>query len=340
MPTKETIFKTFILAIGISIIALLIIIAVLLRDIDYHLFDLKNITLANQPGSQKPVPQPTDLDEDDDPFIGSSSARVSIILFSDYECSFCVKYYNEIYKDLYTDYIEPETVKLVFRDFPLESHDNAIAAASAAECAENQGQFKAMFEYIFEHQKELKNNSPEMWARAIGLDIEEFNKCMNSAEILSEIEDDIEDGKNAGIFGTPSFVIDGMLYIGIRPYDEFKKLVDAAVFRNEIVISIKKTYDILTSDNKNMIFLDVRTPLEFSNGHIPGSKNIDIMSEDFSKQLKKLEKDYNFILYCKGNSRSMMAAEKMKALGFKSFFQLDGGFTAWQAADYPIEEED
>ncbi len=87
---------------------------------------------------------PAKISADDDPIIGNPDAPITIIEFSDFQCPFCARFHIQTLPTLMEEYIEKGTVKLVFRDFPIQSiHPNAVPASVAAECANEQDKFKA-----------------------------------------------------------------------------------------------------------------------------------------------------------------------------------------------------
>ena len=89
--------------------------------------------------------------------------------------------------------------------------------------------------------------------------------------------------------------------------------------------------------DKKCTVLDVRTPKEFSAGHIAGAVNIDIKSPDFEKKVEALDKDKPYIVHCARGGRSAAACEKMEKLGFKLLYDFSGGMNAWQTAGKPTE---
>ena len=98
-----------------------------------------------------------------------------------------------------------------------------------------------------------------------------------------------------------------------------------------------KKFEILKySDFKNkiessdVILIDVRTPMEYSQGHIQGSVNVDFKEEkDFQNYFKNLDKSETIFLYCRSGNRSKKSAEKLIDLGFNKIYDLDGGFIEW-----------
>ena len=79
--------------------------------------------------------------------------------------------------------------------------------------------------------------------------------------------------------------------------------------------------------------IDVRTPEEIEGGMIDDAIHIDFVSTDFEDRLKQLDKDANYIVYCRSGGRSSKTTEKMKKLGFKSVCNLDGGYLAYTAGN-------
>ncbi|HJR99622.1 MAG TPA: rhodanese-like domain-containing protein [Flavobacterium sp.] len=77
--------------------------------------------------------------------------------------------------------------------------------------------------------------------------------------------------------------------------------------------------------------LDVRTPSEFTEGHIEKATNIDWLGENFIKDSEKLDKNKTVYVYCKSGRRSLKASEKLAELGFKNIYNLDGGYLKWSS---------
>lgn len=95
-------------------------------------------------------------------------------------------------------------------------------------------------------------------------------------------------------------------------------------------------YDLIQT--KGGLILDVRTPDELSGGYIPGSKNIDFYSADFSGQIEKIDKNQAVFVYCAAGGRSGKTMQKMKDLGFKEIYNLSGGFGSYAAAGYEVKK--
>lgn len=84
--------------------------------------------------------------------------------------------------------------------------------------------------------------------------------------------------------------------------------------------------------------IDVRTPKEFSAGHINGAVNMHVYDKDFEQRVDKLEKDKPVYIYCKVGGRSAEAVEILKAKGFTEIIELEGGMDAWNDAGKPIKQ--
>jgi rhodanese-related sulfurtransferase len=102
------------------------------------------------------------------------------------------------------------------------------------------------------------------------------------------------------------------------------------------VVSIEQ-FEKMTAKKKNML-VDVRTPEEVSEGHLPGALNINFLGETFSQEIEALNKNKTYLLYCRSGSRTRKAADQMQKAGFKKVYMLEGGITAWNEAGKPVEK--
>lgn len=84
--------------------------------------------------------------------------------------------------------------------------------------------------------------------------------------------------------------------------------------------------------------LDVRTPGEFSEGHLRGARNIDFTSPEFRDRVRSLNRNRTYLVYCRSGNRSGNALEVFRELGFASVLHMDGGTLAWNAAGLPLEK--
>jgi thioredoxin 1 len=84
------------------------------------------------------------------------------------------------------------------------------------------------------------------------------------------------------------------------------------------------------------VIVDVRTPEEFSNGHLPNAKNFDWQGAQFDEQVSLLDMSKPVFIYCHSGKRSSAAASRMRTKGFKEVYELEGGITKWEAAHFPV----
>lgn len=159
------------------------------------------------------------IDETDN-YFGDLSAPVQIIIYDDFECPFCARFYDTINK------VKEEfknKVVIAFRHFPLRSHPNAVPAAMASECAAEQGKFWEMHDRIFEANKERNLNAEQYKkdAKDLGLEIVEFMKCFETNKYKDRIQEQMVEGKNISVTGTPGNFINGTPYPGAIPFDDY-----------------------------------------------------------------------------------------------------------------------
>ncbi len=167
-----------------------------------------------------------DVSVDDDAIKGDVNAPVTIVEFSDYECPFCARHFEETLPLIIEEYVDTGKVRIVFRDFPLEFHSYAQKASEAAECAGEQEKYWEMHDTLFENQKNLDVDSLKKYAEDIGLNTGEFDNCLDSDEMADEVKKDMEDGKDYGVSGTPGNFINGRFVSGAQPFSVFQQIIE------------------------------------------------------------------------------------------------------------------
>ncbi len=178
--------------------------------------------------AQAPVQptEPIDVSLDDDAVKGDKNAPVTIVEFSEYQCPFCKRYVDQTLVQIQEKYIDTGKVKYVFRDFPLDFHDNAKPAAMATECVREEGGDDAYWDYhdvLFENNTALDSDSLKKYASDMGYDIAD---CLDSEKYADEVDADTEEGKSYGVRGTPAFFINGKFLSGAQPFANFEKLIE------------------------------------------------------------------------------------------------------------------
>lgn len=140
------------------------------------------------------------------PFKGPANAAVTIAVFDDYQWPYCARL-EPFFQQVLDKY--PDNVKLVVKHFPLASHKFAYKAATAALAANLQGKFWEFHNKLFKHYKVINDAKIQDIAKALGLDMEKFNKDMQSPAIKKLIARDVSNGRQIGVRGTPTIFING-----------------------------------------------------------------------------------------------------------------------------------
>lgn len=188
------------------------------------------------------APKQLDIDYtqyvDDDPVLGDANAPVTIIEFSDYQCPYCRRFYNDTFPSILSEYIETGKVKLVFRDLPLlDKHPGAMPSAIAANCARAQGgdeMYFKMHNKIFDGQNEtsrtksveITDEQLQQYAADLGLDTATFNTCFTGGNEAEEVQKDLADADSIGVSATPSFLVNNWFIEGAEGFDTFQKIIE------------------------------------------------------------------------------------------------------------------
>ncbi len=167
------------------------------------------------------------------PALGSKNAKVVLVDFSDFECPFCKKYFDETFEQLKKDYVDTGKVIYYYRHFPLDFHSAAKPAAIASECANEQGKFWEYHDLIFKEQDKIAQKTPDEikqalkgFAVSLGLNTSNFNNCLDLEKYKANVEKDQKEGQTAGVNGTPTFFVNGLSVVGAQPYSVFKTIID------------------------------------------------------------------------------------------------------------------
>jgi len=187
--------------------------------------DVQADQVANNPPSSAPRYE-IQITEDD-PVLGNENAVVTIIEFSDYECPYCQRYHAQTFSQIVATY--GDRVRYVFKDLPLTSiHPNAVPAANAAHCAQEQNAFWDFHDLLFSMQQGLNESAYRAYANQLGLDSTAFGDCLSEGRYVSIVMQDtaILTAINAPL-STPTFFINGQYMAGAQPFSEFARLIDA-----------------------------------------------------------------------------------------------------------------
>lgn len=157
------------------------------------------------------------------PSIGPAGAPVTIIEFGDFQSTFSKMEESALQqvRDRYGD-----KVRVVFKDFPPLSSKEAMQAAEAARCANEQNKFRQMRDVVYADQSRLTVPDLKAAARQIGLDSAKFDSCLDSGKYASAIEADLEEGLRLGVRGAPSFFVNGLPHAGLQSTAGFEAMID------------------------------------------------------------------------------------------------------------------
>lgn len=157
------------------------------------------------------------------PSRGDAAAKVTIVVFSDFQCPFCSRALETIERVI-AGY--PGQVRLTYRHFPLSFHKDAPKAAEASMCANQQSKFWEYHDALYSHQDALSVDDLKGYAFAMGLDLKRFEGCLDSGEMKGVVQTDQKEGERLGVSGTPAFFVNGFMLSGAQPEEKFKRLID------------------------------------------------------------------------------------------------------------------
>jgi protein-disulfide isomerase len=182
---------------------------------------------------------PAEYPDEDGRALGDPNAPVTIEVFKDFQCSACKGYTEVIEPQVISELVEPGTVYYVFRQYPFMDDTSAVKdsdnAANASMCAAEQNRFwdyKAMlFANLNYVTGEFSNKRLIAFAESLGLEMGEFEQCLDQGRFQDEIDQDIDLGRQYGVTGTPSVHVNG---VNIKPgyvptFEEIKAAVEAAM---------------------------------------------------------------------------------------------------------------
>lgn len=192
-----------------------------------------------QPAAAPPAPTPQQVAElpptpDILPqrILGREDAPVTILEFASLTCGHCANFDQHTLPKLRKDYIDSGKVRLVFRDFPLGQL--ALVAAMVPHCAAPD-QYFGFLDVMFRTMPTWAGSNDPLSAigkvvRMGGMSEDTLHACFNNQALFNAIRDRAQaDGKEFGIDATPTFVINGKKVVGDVPYEEFTKIIDAAL---------------------------------------------------------------------------------------------------------------
>ena len=164
--------------------------------------------------------------------LGEPDAKITIVEFGDYQCTFCYKFHKETMNKIYEKYVIKGNVNFVFKDFPLNG-EPSIRASEASYCAQEQGKFWQYHNTLYdnwggENTGWITEDSLTMFAKNSGLELEEFDSCMKNSKFRQKVLDNEQFAKENNINATPSFLIfsgnEVYRIIGSQPFEKFEQV--------------------------------------------------------------------------------------------------------------------
>ena len=197
-------------------------------------------TAPQQP--QAPVaPKPEDVKKKltlgSFPIKGNKNAKVTITEFADFRCPFCEKFFSNSEPQLLKDYVDTGKVKFVFRNYAFLGPASTVAA-NAAECANDQGKFWDMYEYLYKNQPPESDTTMytteklSAAAGTLGMDTAQFSSCLDAKKFDKNVSADFAEGQAVGVSGTPTFYINGVQLVGAQPFASIKTVIDQELAKN------------------------------------------------------------------------------------------------------------
>ena len=162
-------------------------------------------------------------------FIGSQSAPVTIVEFTDFQCPFCQRFYTDTFKEIKKNHVDSGKIRFYSVDLPLPFQKNAFQAAEAGHCATEKGKYWELRNLMQAGSWKLDTVSLLEYGKELGLDQDEFRRCIVSGKYESEIQKGSSEAANKGVQATPAFLIgkstpggvEGEMIVGVKPYNFF-----------------------------------------------------------------------------------------------------------------------
>ena len=175
-----------------------------------------------------------------EPALGDPNAPLTIVEFSDFECSYCRRFHEQVMPQLKRDYIDTGLVRFVHKDLPLPFHPHALPAAAAARCAGEQDRYWDLYSGLFDQQNCLNCKGILAIAAEEELNTTALKACMERESTLAVINANRSEASLHNISATPTFIVgptrsndslDGQIIEGAVPWDTFKSTIEKALHR-------------------------------------------------------------------------------------------------------------
>jgi protein-disulfide isomerase len=160
----------------------------------------------------------------DDPSIGPANAKVTIVEAGCFACPYTKQAVPTV-KQVLAYY--GDKVRFVYKDFPISSaHPGAQIASEASYCAKEQGKYWEYFDVLFANQGQTGNDDLTGFAGTLGLNTSQFSQCLDSHKYKATVDANFAEAYKIGVYGTPTFFINGQVLVGPKTFNEFKQIID------------------------------------------------------------------------------------------------------------------
>ena len=181
-----------------------------LKEMKLEMQEIRSL-LERLPLPKQPTAPPTISIKDiefkigDNPVLGNGDARLILVEFTDYQCTFCGRYVRDTFPQILKEYVDEGILMYTVIDQPLPMHQHAEKAARAAHCAAEQGKYWEIHKLMMSQQDSL--NDPSSYARTLNLNIPEFETCLATGKYGERVQNNIALARELGMSGVPGFVI-------------------------------------------------------------------------------------------------------------------------------------
>lgn len=201
----------------------------------------------------------------DDAILGNPDSSVTIIEYSDYQCPFCRSHFENAYQEIKAEYIDTGLARMIYRDFPLPFHDDAIFAGNAAKCAKAEAGdevYYAFHDLIFEKQgsaalgsQSITNDMISEIAQELNINSRSFRNCVDNKELYVAVAADylaatqasatriaafnpetgeveiteLPEEERVGVNATPTVFVNDIKVVGAQPFEVFQKAIETAL---------------------------------------------------------------------------------------------------------------
>lgn len=182
-----------------------------------------------------PKNQTTDpaVETSQDKSLGQADAPVIVMEYGDFQCPACKFFFEGTVKQLKEEYVQTGKVRFVFRQFAFLGEESQWAA-EASECANEQGRFWEYYDKLYIEQNGenvgiFSKDNLKQFAVNLGLDTAGFSQCLDSGRYSEKVKQELMEGQQAGVRGTPAIFVNGLLIENGSSYPTLKAAVEAAL---------------------------------------------------------------------------------------------------------------